>query len=264
MICMCVAAPVREIPPLLRLERRRVYPASRLAPILLETLRRRRGRYIEPFLGNAEVFLHLRACGWRGKAVLSDIFFPVMEIYRALQRPGGPETLAQELRTLASYGAPSEARELAQVIMNAQLQRRRTDIPSLAACFLYLNRCAASVPQEEAEPLPALGALCAVSKAFRKAELRCCNVEDLLSEAGAGDVVYANPPAMGSVWEHLPGGFPRVAQVRLRDALRLAWERGATILSTHVQHPFLLELYGQAPFTCFPQPGSGLMIFAGH
>jgi DNA adenine methylase len=132
---------------------------------------------------------------------------------------------------------------------------------ALAASFLYLNRRGfnglwrtnllgrMNVPWggERTTPLPSLGQLAAFSGALKGATLRCCDFEAVLAEVRFGDVVYADPPYAGAFTGYA-GRFDTGDQRRLRDALRAAWERGATIFTTNADHPLVRELYDGHPF----------------
>src|SRR6185295_15939056 len=97
-------------------------------------------------------------------------------------------------------------------LFNATLRRRPKTDPVQVARFLYLNyrgfnglfrtnrqgEYNVAFGGLRKTPLPTLAVLTSVSQALQGAELFCSDFAPRLSEAGPGDVVYADPPYNGT------------------------------------------------------------------
>ena len=83
---------------------------------------------------------------------------------------------------------------------------------------------------------------------LRSAEIRECDFEETIDRAGSGDFVFVDPPY---TVKHNLNGFVKYNdkifswddQVRLRDAVVRASDRGASVLVTNANHASISELY---------------------
>jgi DNA adenine methylase len=218
------------------------------------------GRYVEPFLGSGALFFALRAYGWEGDALLSDVFHPLLDMYQAIWRD--PTRVDLELRERAAAGEGEWDFYAIRHAFNLVARGLPPFAdPVQAARFLYLShrgfnglwrtnkRGECNVPWGgiRRKPLPSLDHLLAASRDLSGAELRCCDFEEAISEAGAGDVVYADPPYVERFTAYA-GGFCDVEQMRLRRCLHEAWERGAAVLASNSDTPLARSLYDAPPF----------------
>ena len=73
--------------------------------------------------------------------------------------------------------------------------------------------------------------------------LVCADMLAPVETAGAGDVVYADPPYCGTHSAYTAGKFPLVLHVELSMALRRAAVRGAVVLLSNSASPQTLEIY---------------------
>ncbi|MNV47783.1 Modification methylase DpnIIA [compost metagenome] len=88
----------------------------------------------------------------------------------------------------------------------------------------------------------------AVSEALQSAALLCCDFEDAIRVAEAGDLVYIDPPY---TVQHNFNGFLKYNekifswhdQIRLRDAVVAASDRGARIVVSNAAHQSVVDLY---------------------
>lgn len=207
------------------------------------------GIYIEPFLGSAAVFFTLRP----QSAVLSDCNRELVRAYRALktQRKAVERYLAehQELHSQEHYY------KVREVIPETFAKR--------AARFIYLNRtCWNGLYRVNLDgrfnvPIGTKSAVLmesddfeSVSKALRLAEISHADFQVSVSRAKKGDVVFCDPPY---TVRHNHNGFVKynedlfswADQIRLRDTLRAARDRGARVFVTNADHESIRELYQQ-------------------
>jgi DNA adenine methylase len=212
------------------------------------------GVYYEPFLGSASVYLRLRAHGFTGQAVLSDRLRPLIRAYRSIMTV--PKQVIAELD--ARRGTIEEWDYYAVRHVFNLLEAKLTDEPCAAqtARFLYLNYKGfnglwrqnrfgdMSTPYggEVGRELPPSALICELQQALASAELRCCDFSGPISEAKEGDVIYADPPYEGT-YQNYAGSFTASDQARLRNALRKAHERGATIIASNSDTPNIRTLY---------------------
>lgn len=257
----------RELAPILRWVGSKRALAGIIGPKILEALAAG-GRYFEPFLGSAAIYLWLWAQGWRGRAVLSDACVPLMGLYRAIQRGGEVvKTIALEAASIDQdaqhHRAPEEIYGAIRELFNAHLPGRpgyRVACPYQAARFIYLNRrCFNGLwrqgPRgefnvawggERKTPMPTIEELQTFSEAIQ-------GVETLLYEgdfeaalygasAGAGDVIYCDSPYNGS-YAGYSARFGPKEQERLAGVLKLAHQRGAAVFTSNADTPYIRALY---------------------
>jgi DNA adenine methylase len=86
------------------------------------------------------------------------------------------------------------------------------------------------------------------SKLLKSAELVACDFEETVDQAGRGDFLFVDPPY--TVRHNLNGFikyneelFGWTDQIRLRDALARALNRGACIALTNADHESIRDLY---------------------
>lgn len=239
------ASPQQIIVPFLKWAGGKRWLASHLRDLIGEV----EGKYIEPFLGSAAVFFTLQP----QSAVLSDCNRELVYAYRALQtqRKAVERHLAehQEQHSKAHYYKVREA------IPETFAKR--------AARFIYLNRtCWNGLYRVNLDgrfnvPIGTKSAVLmesddfeSVSEALRRADISHADFQISVSRAKAGDVVFCDPPY---TVRHNQNGFVKynedlfswADQIRLRDALRAARDRGARVFITNADHESIRELYEQ-------------------
>lgn len=218
---------------------------------LVPEIRQRVGKiestYYEPFLGGAAVFFALAA----GEAVLADINPGLIELYRAMR--DSPAILHGHLSV---HQAKHNRRYYYQT-----RAARPSDAIERAARMLYLNRTCFNgiwrVNREGAFNVP-MGtktnvvfdgeSFDEIARALKGAALHEQDFERTIEMASRGDVVYADPPYTVT---HNDNGFIKyndkifswADQIRLRDALRAALERGARVLVSNANHKSIRKLY---------------------
>lgn len=212
-------------------------------------------RYVEPFLGSAALFFHLRP----SVALLSDVNEELVGCYRAVK--SCPEDVIRELEKheydtkryyeVRDAGVPREpARAAARTIyLNKTgfngLYRVNASGRFNVPMGRYTNPGFKSASLFET--------LRACSNALRAARLDVGDFEKRLRRAGDGDFVYLDPPyapvsETSDFTSYVPGGFGWDAQERLARACRELWDRGARIMLSNSETPAVRRLYEDLGF----------------
>lgn len=204
-------------------------------------------RYIEPFLGGGAIFFHLGP----DRSILSDINSELIELYSVIRDyPDELMILMREHHGAHNQDYYYEVR--ASSPENAVERAART---------MYLNRtCWNGLYRVNLKgvfnvPIGTKTSVVfdhddftAVSERLRAAEIRCCDFEETVSEAGQGDFLFADPPYtvrhnMNGFIKYNENLFSWNDQIRLRDAIAGAIERGAAVVVTNADHDSVRELY---------------------
>lgn len=209
-------------------------------------------RHVEPFLGGGALFF-ARA---PGRALLSDINPDLIATYEAVRDEAN--AVLSHLRRLArGHGETGyyEQRER----YNLRQHKTRAE---RAAQFIYLNKTCFNglyrvnrkgdfnVPMGRyTNPnIADAETLLSASARLRGADLRCAPFETLLSEARPGDFVYMDPPyepvsRTANFTSYAQDGFSQEKQTQLRDVFRELDRRGAKLMLSNSDVPFIRELY---------------------
>jgi len=208
------------------------------------------GRYIEPFLGSAAIFFHCRPA----TALLSDINPRLIETYSAIR--DNPDLVR---RYLVAY-----QRKHSKEFYYSERGAVRSSPYTRASQFLYLNRtCWNGLYRENLDgkfnvPIGTKSKifdpeedLAEVSAILSAAEIVCQDFGDTVAEAQEGDFVFVDPPYTTA---HNLNGFVKYNQkifswqdqIRLKDAVFAARERGAEVMVTNANHHSILDLYSGA------------------
>lgn len=204
------------------------------------------GSYFEPFLGSGAMFFAAQPA----KAVLSDANGHLIELYEVVRDE--PLALARKLAVHQDHHSAEYYYGVRRTVPNAKVAR--------AARTLYLNRTCwnglyrvnrkgeFNVPIGTKTRVLMDDDFEALSSMLKTADLRSCDFADAIAEAGAGDVVYADPPY---TVRHNVNGFLKYNeqifswddQIRLRNEAIRAAERGATIVISNADHESIHDLY---------------------
>ncbi|MFT3921362.1 MAG: DNA adenine methylase [Myxococcales bacterium] len=213
-------------------------------------------RHVEPFMGGGAMFF-ARA---PERALLCDINPDLVRTYTTVRDHAGD--LVRELAKLAkqhdkdSYYAVRERFNQRSGKTSHKLAVER------AAMFIYLNKTCFNglyrVNRKGEFNVP-MGAyknpgildtenLFAASARLASADIRCTSFETLLSEARPGDFVYMDPPyepvsRTANFTSYAQDGFSQADQTRLRDVFRELDRRGAKLMLSNSDVPFIRELY---------------------
>jgi DNA adenine methylase len=204
-------------------------------------------RYLEPFLGGAAIFFHLRP----ESAVLSDINAELIELYVTIR--DHPDRLMELMRV-------HHRRHNAEYYyaMRASIP---DDSISRAARTMYLNRtCWNGLYRVNLKgvfnvPIGTKSSVIfdhddfhGVADVLGAAEIRCCDFEETVREAQEGDFLFVDPPYtvrhnMNGFIKYNENLFSWNDQIRLRDAVANAVGRGASVVVTNADHDSVRELY---------------------
>lgn len=205
------------------------------------------GRYLEPFLGGGAVFFQHRPA----HAILSDANERLVELYVQIRDNADGLVQAMEAHS-ANHSKDYYYRTRSQKFSKAV---------DRAAQFLYLNRtCWNGLYRENlrGEFNVPIGTKQTVllgtdnfpewSAALSGADILKLDFEDLIDRSVRGDFMFVDPPY---TVRHNMNGFVKYNQkifawedqVRLRDSLVRASERGVQFAMTNADHDSIRELY---------------------
>jgi DNA adenine methylase len=217
---------------------------SILEPLIAKQLR---GRYFEPFGGGAAMLLHLAPTD----AVLGDINRELVETFDTVR--SSPEEVVRAVWRFSNT---------AECYYRVRAARPRTPI-GRAARFIYLNKTswggiyrlnghgAFNVPfGSTGRQICRKDVIVAAARTLASIELVVADFAVTMANAGAGDVVYADPPYVGRglgrdvgfARYHFPP-FRWTDQERLAESAHAAVERGATVFLTARAGVGVEELY---------------------
>ncbi|RME57827.1 MAG: Dam family site-specific DNA-(adenine-N6)-methyltransferase [Caldilineae bacterium] len=218
-------------------------------------------RLLEPFVGSGAVFLHTDYPCY----LLADANGDLINLHRRLQAEGEPF-----IAFCRTFFTPENNRPERYYHFRA-LFNETEDLRLKAALFLYLNRhgynglCRYNAkggfnvpfgryrrPYFPAEEMRAFHRKSQHGVVFRQADYLT-----VLAEAGAGDVVYCDPPYVplsttANFTSYDANGFSMADQERLAQAARAAAARGAHVVISNHCTPVTLALYAGARIVRFP------------
>lgn len=207
--------------------------------------------YYEPFVGGASIFFAVRP----KRAVLGDINSRLIDTYRWLR--DDPCGIIDVLR-----GWPNDA-ETYYEVRSAEYQ----DELRQAAQFIYLNKTCWNglyrVNQRGQFNVPFAGHgrdvfdrqhLLRAAHVLKGVTLVCCDFQELLKTALAGDFVYLDPPytvphAENSFRRYNERLFTWEDQVRLAHTARELADRGCQVVVSNADSAELVDLYSGFAFT---------------
>ena len=205
------------------------------------------GRYIEPFLGSGAIYFSLRP----ERASLSDLNSDLIDTYRVVKRAW--RILTAKLIEHQRLHSPAHYYRIRAQDPLDQIDR--------AARLIYLNRTCwnglyrvnlagkFNVPLgTKTKVLEAEDEFQSAAQLLRTADLSVTDFQSAIGQAEQGDVVFADPPY---TVRHKFNGFVKYNeslfswddQIRLRDSLKAAKNRGARIFLTNADHESIRKLY---------------------
>jgi DNA adenine methylase len=224
---------------------------TRVVPFLLPMFPANASRFLEPFVGSGAVFLNTN---YRAN-LLSDSNEDIISLYRVLKQQG--DTFIERCRRLF---VPSNNNEEKFYKLRDEFNAC-SDPEHRAALFVYLNRhcfnglCRYNQKGEFNTPfgryaapqLPEV-AMRTFAEKLKYAELTQLDFRDVMGEAGAGDVVYCDPPyaplsASAYFTSYSAGGFRPKDQEDLAKLCEHAAQRGAVIIVSNHDTLFTRSLY---------------------
>lgn len=204
-------------------------------------------RYIEPFLGSAALFFHLQP----RQAILADTNQELIDTYTAIR------DFPIETKNQLKAHHRLHSKEYYYKIRSSKPRTPHTK----AARFIYLNRTCwnglyrvnlngqFNVPiGTKTNVVLETDDFESTAKILQNAEFYSRDFEGIIDDAKKGDLVFADPPY---TVKHNTNGFVKYNehlfawddQIRLRDTLFRAKNRGVQILATNAAHDSLRKLY---------------------
>ena len=239
------SAPTKTVAPFLKWAGGKRWLTFQLADLISNI----EGTYYEPFLGSAAMFFHSKP----ERAALSDMNAALVETYRALQVDQAEVTI--HLRRHAAQHSTEHYYRVRSMQCKTNFTR--------AAQFIYLNRTCwtglyrvnrqgfFNVPKGSKERvLLETDDFEEIANCLKEASILCVDFETQIDKAGAGDIVFCDPPY---TVRHKHNGFVKYNeilfswddQVRLKAALLRAKTRGARIFLTNADHESIRTLYAE-------------------
>lgn len=218
-----------------------------LAPQIVGEIGAISGRYIEPFLGGGAVFFTVQP----ERALLGDLNGNLVEAYRTIKRAW--RKVVEILEDHQIHHSKDHYYQVREWHPDNPLER--------TARMIYLNRTCWNglyrVNLDGKFNVPIGTKTCVLmdtddfqttARLLRNADIVCGDFEGLIDQARRGDVVFADPPY---TVRHKYNGFIKYNeslfswndQIRLRDAVLRASERGARIFVTNADHESIRTLY---------------------
>ncbi len=204
-------------------------------------------RYVEPFLGSGALFFGLNPA----RSILSDVNSELINLYEIIRDQ--PIELQEKLEWY-------QLRHSKEFYYKARGSRPRTNL-NKAARFLYLNRTCFNglyrvnlkgefnVPKGSKDRVVLeTDNFELLSSVLKNVELCCQDFEETLDMTVKGDFAFVDPPYTVA---HNHNGFVKYNQnlfdwsdqVRLRDAVIRAADRGVKVLVTNAAHSSVMSLY---------------------
>lgn len=209
-------------------------------------------RHVEPFVGGGALFF----AQLPERALLCDVNPDLINTYEAVR-----DDVSSVIRALEKL-ARGHGKERYYEVRERYNERRQKGAAERAAMFIYLNKTCFNglyrvnrrgefnVPMGRyANPtILDVDGLYAASSALAKAELKCAPFERLLSDARPGDFIYLDPPyepvsRTANFTAYAQDGFTQDDQRRLRDVFRELDRRGAKLMLSNSDVPFIRDLY---------------------
>jgi DNA adenine methylase len=205
------------------------------------------GKYIEPFVGSGAVFFHLMPI----RAIIADKNKNLIDTYRAIK---------DDYIKVYNYLCGHDRNHSSEYYYRIRSQLY-DDIYARAAQFIYLNRTCwnglyrvnknniFNVPKgTKNKVIIETDDFEAISNLLKNAELVDGDFITPILRAEAGDLLFIDPPY---TVKHDYNGFIKYNevlfswedQIRLRDAVLEAKNRGAKVILTNANHDSVRELY---------------------
>lgn len=207
-------------------------------------------RYIEPFIGGGAGFFSVRP----KRALISDVNSELINLYEAIRDE--PQKVATLMKAHQNLHSKSYYYQVRSELPSSKVER--------AARTLYLNRTCwnglyrLNLKGEFNVPIGTKTKIYSAednfpefSRALECAQIENCDFEKTIERAGRGDLIFVDPPY---TVKHNMNGFVKYNesiftwrdQIRLRDALFGARDRGAAVIITNANHHSVRELYRDA------------------
>ena len=226
---------------------------TKLLPELLSRMPERFERYYEPFAGGLALFFRVAP----ERPVISDANADLIALYTAVRRD-----VASVVKRLQAHRAAHDERHYYATRERwNQLHESMSDAER-AATFIYLNKTCFNglwrvnrsgdfnvpIGRYSDPPICVPDALLAAQRLLARAELRQGDYRAAVADAGKGDFVYFDPPydpinATSNFTSYAVDGFGRDNQEELADTARMLVNRGAKVMLSNNDTPFVRSIY---------------------
>jgi DNA adenine methylase len=229
---------------------------TRLLPQLLARVPSGFRRYYEPFMGGAALFF---ACEPE-RAVLGDVNAALVGLYRTLV--SDVDAVIDVLRAHKARHSDPEYYYDVRKRWNDPLMRSIWPDAKTAATFIYLNKTCFNglwrenrsgefnVPRGDYTNPTIVddNGLRAASRSLSRAMITHATYVETTIDASNGDFVYLDPPydplsGTSSFTAYAASPFGKAEQLVLADHARLLRDRGAFVMLSNNDTPFVRELY---------------------
>lgn len=204
-------------------------------------------RYVEPFAGSGAVFFHV----YPEKALISDVNKQLVETYCSIRDEW--QLIVKELGKHHRKHNKEYYYEIRKRTFSKRHQR--------AAQLIYLNRTCfngiyrVNLKGEFNVPIGTKTNVLLdsdnfeeISRRMQGVDIRCSDFESTINECGEGDFVFVDPPY---TVKHNFNGFVKynekifswADQVRLKNTIVKAVDRGAKFLISNADHESIRDLY---------------------
>jgi DNA adenine methylase len=218
-----------------------------------------KGRYFEPFVGSSAVFLHRKAAGEIGEAVLADANPKLVSVHVEVR-----DRLDDVLEALERM--PRDDYRERYYEMREAYNAGPHGGPDHAARFIWLNRAGFNglyrenrkgdfnvpVGRYKKLSIPSEEHFRAVSELLQDTEIRAGSFEEVMCDAGPDDQVYCDPPyvplnATAAFTAYCKSPFGLREQQRLAlEAMQAAFRGAQVVLSNHDLPLVRNELYPES------------------
>ena len=228
---------------------------TKLLPELVARMPKTYGRYHEPFVGGGALFFHLAPA----RASLSDMNGALIRTYRGLARD--VDGVIDHLKA-HKYRHGGDAVYYYAVRDDWNSHRWQGEAAAEAAAFIYLNKTCFNglwrenrkgefnVPRGDYTDPAIYDAdnLRAAALLLASAELRSMSFQLSWDAAREGDFVYCDPPydpvsETSNFTSYVKDAFGKDKQRELADVARKLRDRGAYVMLSNNDTPFVRELY---------------------
>lgn len=222
--------------------------------------------YYEPFLGGGAIALNMLVQSIPRKAYLSDITPELINMWQCIQQ--NPLRL---FRAIADLKTPTCAEDYL-VIRDEYNSAKCLDLTkgakwiagmdddqrfAIAAMYIWLNKtCVNGIYRvnnngifnvswnKSLKPcFPNKQHLSEISLVIRNAEITCQSFATALQGVQEGDLVYADPPYCETFNDYSSDGFGLQGQVHLFNVLQNVSSRGAYVVASNNDTPYVRSLY---------------------
>ena len=226
----------------------------KLLPSMIERIPDNFSGYVEPFVGGGAMFFELRSRNLIAGAVLSDVNSDLISLYTIIRDK--PEQLIESLVNIDYRNNREDFNRAREEFNSDPLPVRK------AALMIYLNRHCFNglyrvnfsgkfnVPfgRYNNPVIPGKEQIMEVSGSLKNVDLKCCDFENSIREAGERDFVYLDPPYQpisetSSFTSYSSGGFEEEGQRRLAKVFRDASSSGVFLMISNSDSPLIRELY---------------------